>query len=270
MYNATQMRHLVQESVRGLARRKISGSVAVIIMGSALLTLALFSLVTINLDRLIQGVRGEIDMTVFLLPDPHPEDLQRLERDLLSTKGVRMVRFVSEDEALQRFRVELGEDARLLDAVGENPLPASFEIQLDPAENSAERVEDLARNLQQYPIAEDVLSELRADAIDVAHRDAQRLVVGDVDTCDTGHIRFLEVVRFHFPRLAGTWLRGWFTRSALAGLELGVALADHENLATTTHDFAVGVTHLGAAEGAEDLHGGCLSSVLKRLASVSV
>jgi len=159
MYNATQMRHLVQESIRGLARRKISGSVAVIIMGSALLTLALFSLVTINLDRLIQTTRGEIDMTVFLASEVHPDDLARLEGDLLSTTGVQSVRFVTAEQALERFRLELGEDARLLDALHTNPLPASFEIQLDPLQNSATRVDDLARNLQQYPYVEDVLSD---------------------------------------------------------------------------------------------------------------
>jgi cell division transport system permease protein len=159
MYNATQLRHLVKESARGLARRKISGSVAVIIMGSALLTLALFSLVTINLDRFIQSMRGEIDMTVFLVDDVHPEDRARLEGDLLATKGIRSVRYVSAQEALERFRVELGEDAQLLDALHQSPLPPSFEIQLDPEQNSAERVEDLARNLQQYPYVDDVLSD---------------------------------------------------------------------------------------------------------------
>jgi cell division transport system permease protein len=159
MYNATQLRHFLHESVRGLARRKISGSVAVIIMGSALLTLALFSLVTINMDRFIHSIRGEIDMTVFLLDEVHPEDLSRLEGDLVSTVGVRAVRYVSADDALERFRVELGEDAQLLDALHHNPLPASFEIGLDPSQNSAERVEALARNLQQYPYVDEVLSD---------------------------------------------------------------------------------------------------------------
>jgi cell division transport system permease protein len=159
MYNATQLRHLVSESARGLGRRKISGSVAVIIMGSALLTLALFSLVTINLDRFIQTMRGEIDMTVFLADDVHPDDRARLEGDLLATKGIRSVRYVSAQEALERFRVELGEDAQLLDALDQSPLPPSFEIQLNPEQNNAERIGDLTRNLQQYPYVDDVLSD---------------------------------------------------------------------------------------------------------------
>ena len=129
MYNATQLRHFLHESVRGLARRKISGSVAVIIMGSALLTLALFSLVTINMDRFIHSIRGEIDMTVFLLDEVHPEDLSRLEGDLVSTVGVRAVRYVSADDALERDGLddlpEVGEHRvheRRVEGVGDRQL----------------------------------------------------------------------------------------------------------------------------------------------------
>jgi hypothetical protein len=44
-------------------------------------------------------------------------------------------------------------------------------------------------------------------------------------------------------------------RSALASLETGIALADHEDLAATTHDFAVTVTGLGRLERVQDFHG---------------
>src|SRR3546814_5032744 len=42
--------------------------------------------------------------------------------------------------------------------------------------------------------------------------------------------------------------------SALARLEPRVALADHEDLATATHDHAVAVTGLRRFQGGQDLH----------------
>jgi hypothetical protein len=44
-------------------------------------------------------------------------------------------------------------------------------------------------------------------------------------------------------------------RSALAGLEARIALADHENLAATAHDLAVAVPLLRGFEGRKHFHG---------------
>jgi len=42
----------------------------------------------------------------------------------------------------------------------------------------------------------------------------------------------------------------------LAGFETGVRFANDENLAATTHDFAVTVAGFGRFEGIQDFHGG--------------
>ena len=129
---SNQVRYLVAEGVLALLRRRISGSVAVVIMASSLLMLALFSLVTINLDRILQTVRGDIDVVVYLDDTIHEEDQARLHKDLVATAGVRHVNYVGREQALERFRVELDDDAELLEALSENPLPASLELQLLP------------------------------------------------------------------------------------------------------------------------------------------
>ena len=151
MFHSTQIRYLVREGFMGLLRRRISGSVAVIIMGSSLLMLALFSLVTINLDRILQSVRGEIDVAVYLDEGVHEQDQALLQKDLMATEGVRSVVYVGRDQALRRFRAELGDDAELLDALQENPLPASFELRLEPTVMGAERLDDLTRTVEAYP-----------------------------------------------------------------------------------------------------------------------
>ena len=157
---STQVRFLVFEGIGGLLRRRLSGSVAIMIMGAGLLTLSIFSLVTINLDQVLQGIRGDIDVVVYLDDSIHPEDRDRLQRDLTSTNGVRFVRYVSRDQALERFRLELGDDAELLEALRENPLPASVELALSPEGQTAERVNALTSMVQGYPGVEEVVAQI--------------------------------------------------------------------------------------------------------------
>jgi cell division transport system permease protein len=156
----TQVRFLVFEGIGGLLRRRLSGSVAIMIMGAALLTLALFSLVTINLDQVLQGIRGDIDVVVYLEDSIHPEDRGRLQRDLAATNGVHFVRYVSREQALERFRLELGDDAELLEALRENPLPASVELSLSPEGQTAERVNALTAMVEGYPGVEEVVAQI--------------------------------------------------------------------------------------------------------------
>lgn len=154
------MSYLLKEGITGLARRRLSGSVAVLIMGSSLLMLALFSVVSINLDRVLQEVRGDIDVRVYLRDDIHPKDQERLHTDLMNMVGVRSVQYLDREDALASFREELGEDADLLEALDGNPLPASFEVALDPVAHDAAKLEALTTSVSQYPGVEEVVAEI--------------------------------------------------------------------------------------------------------------
>ena len=155
-----QIRYLLMEGLSGLIRRRLSGSVAIMIMGAALLTLSIFSLVTINLDRVLQSLRGEIDVVVYLQDDIHPEDQARLQRDLAATNGVQFVGYLGRDQALERFRIELGDDAELLDALHENPLPASFELSLSSEGQDGDRVHALTSMISGYPGEQEVVAQI--------------------------------------------------------------------------------------------------------------
>ncbi len=160
MMGATQQRYLLREGWMHLVRRRISGTVAILIMASSLLTLAIFSLVTINLDRALQLLRGDTDISIYLSDTIHPADRDLLHKDLLNTRGVKEVRYIDAQQALEAFRAELQEDAELLDALIANPLPASFEVTLDPLMQDSAEVDDLVSTLGRYPGVERVVAQL--------------------------------------------------------------------------------------------------------------
>ncbi len=161
MYSTTQVQHLVREAYLGLARRKISGTVAVLIMGSALLMLALFSIITINLDSLLQSLRGGVDAEAFLQDGLEAGRRQSLQRELLALDGVEAVYYISPDKALEEFRADLGEDASLLDELETNPLPASYRIRLEKSViHDAARMEKLLEVIGAFPGVDDVVSQV--------------------------------------------------------------------------------------------------------------
>jgi cell division transport system permease protein len=156
MVNGTQARYLLRETFAGLARRKVGGTAAVVIMASALLMLALFSLITINLDRLLQAVRGGIDVTVYLEEGIDENERSALHEELLVMEGILDVSYVSKEMALEVFRENLGDEAGLLDAVESNPLPASFRLRVAQNLRTPERIEELSSALARYPHVEEV------------------------------------------------------------------------------------------------------------------
>jgi cell division transport system permease protein len=161
MYGTTQVKHFIREALLALARRRISGTVAVLIMGSALLMLALFSLITINLDDILQSVRGDIDAEVFLDSNISDNQRQTLQHELLAVDGIKAVYYVSKEKALEEFKADLGDDASLLDDFSQSPLPASFRVQFDAnIIHDADRMEDVIRVLGQFPSVDEVVSQV--------------------------------------------------------------------------------------------------------------
>jgi cell division transport system permease protein len=110
-----------------LRRGGIVRGAPIVIVAITLFVLGLFLVVTVNLRKGISAAQDKVEIVVFASSDA-PEAVEALHAKLASIRGVREARFVSREEALQRFRQELGEKEDLLDAVNSNPLPPSFEV----------------------------------------------------------------------------------------------------------------------------------------------
>jgi cell division transport system permease protein len=157
MFRGAQIHYLLGEALSGFRRRKLTTSVTIMIMGSALLVLALFSIVTINLGALLERARTGIDLRVFLADGIGDEDRLVLQAEFRRLAGVHTVTYISKDQALAGFRRELGaEQIDLLDVLGENPLPASLHITLMQDARTADRLREIAADIRRWPSVEDV------------------------------------------------------------------------------------------------------------------
>lgn len=117
----------------------------------SLLLFGSFMLLSLNLNNWIQEWGKSLSMSVYLGEEIDQKTMEEIESGLTRLPGVVIKEFVSKEQAMTHLAKALGSQARLLDGLERNPLPASFEIvlkdvsyhQIDPREirDSLERME---------------------------------------------------------------------------------------------------------------------------------
>jgi len=147
---------LVQEAFRTIRRHKGVTSISVIIMSLSLLMLAVFLLATDNLLRLVDNAQRDTKMYVYLEDTVGQSGIETLHREILSMDEVEGTIFVSKVSALEDFRLQLEDDADLLDALEANPLPNAFWVTPRDERKNSKDLAYLAGNIMQLEGVEEV------------------------------------------------------------------------------------------------------------------
>ncbi|MBN2204379.1 MAG: ABC transporter permease [Thermoleophilia bacterium] len=98
-----------------------------------------------NLDRGATSLKNRVTIEVFIKDEAGPEGQQALEQKIAAMPEVKSFTYISKDDALERFKERYGD--RIVDNLPINPLPASFEIQV----NDADQVEVVAQRFFDDP-----------------------------------------------------------------------------------------------------------------------
>ena len=147
---------LVSEAFEGLIRARRMTSLSVVLIAISISLVGAFFLVAENLRSVVETVRDESTVTVFLKSSATEADRADLERLAKETHLVGQMRRVSPEDARARFSTwwkSLGPAARSLP---ENPFPASIEMELDPAAVSSEALPPFLRLLAAHRATEEV------------------------------------------------------------------------------------------------------------------
>ena len=150
------LRYALEEAALSLWRGRQAGLLSTLTIALALLVLGGFLLVTANLDRLGSEWSRAAELSVYLKDDVTPEQRRAIETALGPSDLVAGREYVSKSDALVRFKQTFADLSGALDGVGSNPLPASFEVKLQPGPGTASGVDLLAARLQQMPGVSDV------------------------------------------------------------------------------------------------------------------
>jgi cell division transport system permease protein len=157
MLNKAQVTYLARESLAGFSRRKLTTGVTILIMASALMVLAVLTLVTLNLGTLLETARGGLDLRVYLRDDLPTERLAELRPRLLALPGVQQVTWIDSEAALAEFRQQLGDDEPLLDLLDRNPLPSSYHVTFTAEARNPDSVRSVRDEVSRWDEVSEIL-----------------------------------------------------------------------------------------------------------------
>jgi cell division transport system permease protein len=106
-------------------------AIAAIAVMVVTLTVVLFSLITsATFNNTIQQITDKIDVSVYLKDSVTEEQRIKLTNDLENLPNVERTKFISKDEALQKYLDDNKDNPELLSAISQtdNPLPATIQI----------------------------------------------------------------------------------------------------------------------------------------------
>ena len=105
------------------------------VMVLTLISLSTFFIINIALNAGIQSVQEKIDLSAYLSDEATEDVVLNLQNEIASYEEVTVVKYVSKDEALERYKQQNKNNQKLLESLEglDNPLPASIEIKVsDP------------------------------------------------------------------------------------------------------------------------------------------
>ncbi|ANM30260.1 hypothetical protein ABI59_12715 [Acidobacteria bacterium Mor1] len=115
-------------------------------LSAALFVAGLVLLVLANVEGWIGDRRDAVHVDVYLLEPGDAGERASLERTLAQLPGVREVRLVTREQALERYQASFGELAGVPGELESNPFPASFEVALEPGPGAAERAREVVES----------------------------------------------------------------------------------------------------------------------------
>jgi cell division transport system permease protein len=119
-----------REAVQGIKNNLLIHLIAAGTITFALLTLGIFMITVINLDRILNEWGQDMQVIVYLDRASSAQDIARAGEAIAHLPQTQKVAFVSKEEALARLKDGLKAQAGLLDDLRDNPLPPSFEVEL--------------------------------------------------------------------------------------------------------------------------------------------
>jgi cell division transport system permease protein len=143
----------LREAARSFRQHRGLAYTAVVSLTAALTLSGVLLLLTHNAQMQMQALGDRREMVVYLR-----DDVAAAERDVLVGRLTELygtVTYVSKEDAWKEFSKQLG-DPSLLEAVEDNPLPASLRVKLRPALLTPGVMDQAAHQIGQFPEVEDV------------------------------------------------------------------------------------------------------------------
>lgn len=131
----------LREAMNNIRRNLLMAITAITTTFICILVLGVGLLVSSHVEGIVGSVREDVTVEAFLPPDATDERVDEIRTAIEGYPEVSSVNYVSEEEALDKFRETFEDQPEIYENLDAGVLPASFQLQLeDPA--LADRVAD--------------------------------------------------------------------------------------------------------------------------------
>ncbi len=148
--------YFFRSAFRGIRENLFVTILSVVTITVSLLTLSVFFFLYLNLRASAARWGGDVQVVAYLEGSVSADEVNHLSEMISRLPGVSAVKYVSMQDALARFRHDLGGQSGILDGLTYNPLPASFEIHLREGGRNPEQVREVAARVAELSSIEEV------------------------------------------------------------------------------------------------------------------
>ncbi|MBA7680803.1 Cell division protein FtsX [subsurface metagenome] len=115
------------------------GFTAITTIAITLFIVGFFAIIVYDIQGIISSIKSDVELAVYLEDNISEELKEYIEQYVISWEETDAVRYISKEQALERFKKQ-NEGSDILKEIQGNPLPASFEITL----NNPEKIDQVA------------------------------------------------------------------------------------------------------------------------------
>ena len=163
--------YCLREALIGFRRNLSTALGSIVTIFLSMLMIGLFMVIGGVVGNIVEEVESEVSITCYVADDASEDDIATVMSYIEGLDGVASVYFTTKEEALESFTATNGTE--IIDTLdGENPLPASIDVELsDP-----EMVEEVAEQIEAYALFASIADEEDpADSIKYGQQTVERL-----------------------------------------------------------------------------------------------
>lgn len=130
---STNPLYFVTEAATSFRRNWVMSIGAIVTIFLSLLLIGVSLLASTMVSSLVSSVESKVSIQVFLADTAATQDVELLQREILSNPEVKAVTYTSKDQALQTFKESMSNSPEVIENLDGNPLPASLDVELKDA-----------------------------------------------------------------------------------------------------------------------------------------
>jgi cell division transport system permease protein len=146
----------LRRAIEDFRNNRLLNIITLLTISLSILIVSAFIFFFINTSEIMNFWKKGLRVMAYLKPDVPRSELSNIKQQIQTMTGVESLKFISKEEALAQLKAQMHRQASLFENLDQNPLPDGFEIRINTASRSWEKIESLAAQIESLHAVEEV------------------------------------------------------------------------------------------------------------------